>query len=327
MNTQSSIDAMQNRCDALNERISAQFEIITPKEASRLLDRSKGKRQRPVKEGVVEKYAKEIESGNWQANGETIILNTDGGIDDGQHRCKAVVRTGIPIISMVVRNVPKDSIFTIGTGAVRGPGDVLKIDNPEYKNVHMLAAGSSMLKDWLGWDINNKPRGFTPACVGRAFTNRERVVFVRQFPGIQDASNYMSAHKNLHSMITPRLGVLLRFLTNEYDSALSDTFFDGVETMDMIAIDDPRAVLHRCMMSHRVKAQKAGRGLPNLDTTWSIWVKAWNAFITDKRIADYALRHSNERNIIPDIKDAALIRSVLRNSYTNARELEQDDIA
>ena len=105
--------------------ISAPFaEIveITPEIAALFLRGNDG--NRPAKKPVVDRLVSEIVSGRWELNGETIIIAKDGCLNDGQHRCQAVIASGTPIRSMVMFGADRLSRFTTDQGIVRTTGDM-----------------------------------------------------------------------------------------------------------------------------------------------------------------------------------------------------------
>lgn len=73
-------------------------------------------------------YADEMRKGKWKENGESIIIDRNGVIKDGQHRLQATIAANhrwlVPIVSDVEPNV----MDTIDTGKNRSLSDVLEIN-------------------------------------------------------------------------------------------------------------------------------------------------------------------------------------------------------
>lgn len=78
-------------------------EIITPAEAQAYLDNNA--KHRPIKEKKVAEYMAEMQNGQWRLNGKTICFDTTGRLLNGQHRLSAVVRSGVPLTTVVVRGL------------------------------------------------------------------------------------------------------------------------------------------------------------------------------------------------------------------------------
>lgn len=98
-------------------------EVVTlnPGLAAELLRRNEMNRcVRSVKSG---QYAADIRSGRWVFNGEPIIISNTGELNDGQHRCSAVVEANISIPVLMVFGLPRESRMTVDQGAARTAGD------------------------------------------------------------------------------------------------------------------------------------------------------------------------------------------------------------
>lgn len=110
-------------------------EKITPEIAKDLLEKNTSNRK--VKEHHIRSLSEQMKKGQWQLNGETIIISKDGTILDGQHRLMSVVKSGESINSYVVYGVDDNAKNTIDTGVSRGPADILAING--YQNSTLLA--------------------------------------------------------------------------------------------------------------------------------------------------------------------------------------------
>lgn len=140
---------------------------ITPAMARALLARNPGNRR--VSEPTVSKIARDIEAGNFVVNGESIIVASDGSLNDGQHRLCAVVQTGMPIKSVVVFGPARDTRVTVDQGRSKMVGDYLAMEG--HKDSLALAAAAGYAWQWqnigrLSGQTNEKPnKGETIAFV------------------------------------------------------------------------------------------------------------------------------------------------------------------
>src|SRR5262245_57256682 len=50
----------------------------------------------------VRQIADAIRAGEWKINGETVVFNPDTTMGNGQHRCKAIILTNMPLWSWVI---------------------------------------------------------------------------------------------------------------------------------------------------------------------------------------------------------------------------------
>lgn len=110
------------------------IETITPAIAKVYLNTSEGNRN--LKRLKVAAYARDIKAGKWRVNGESIIFDAGGRLVDGHHRLTAVIDSGVPIETVVVRGVDKDAKKTIDMGASRSAGDALTLAG--HKNANNL---------------------------------------------------------------------------------------------------------------------------------------------------------------------------------------------
>jgi hypothetical protein len=116
-----------------NKDIVAEVMKITPTDATNWLKCNKI--NRPLRKRHIEFLSDEIKNGNWQLNGQPIVIADNEQILDGQHRLFAIIEAGIPIESMVVYGITPEAFKTIDTGAVRTGADALCLyfhDSPAY---------------------------------------------------------------------------------------------------------------------------------------------------------------------------------------------------
>ena len=99
---------------------------LTPKMAMDFLSNNNANRH--VDERLVLKYSNDIINGNWQMNGETIKIAHDGTVLDGQHRLKAVVKSAMPIDTLLVIGLERNAINTIDTGKPRSASNLFQIN-------------------------------------------------------------------------------------------------------------------------------------------------------------------------------------------------------
>lgn len=86
-------------------------------------------------------YEADMRAGAWVLNGESIKVSDTGLLNDGQHRCQAVVNSGCSIKTEIRFGLSRDSRTTLDQGAVRSPGDYLGMDNVDNPNECAAVAG------------------------------------------------------------------------------------------------------------------------------------------------------------------------------------------
>ena len=83
--------------------LTVEIEDITPEKAVEYLDNNF--KHREIKQTRVDKYVASMTEGNWKFNGKVITFNKDGVLLNGQHRLTAVVQSGVPLRTLVVRGI------------------------------------------------------------------------------------------------------------------------------------------------------------------------------------------------------------------------------
>ena len=128
MKNQLELIPIKNR---LENEIFIQKVLMTKELATSLLSTMVNNRN--VKETSLKRLVQEINGGTWVVNnGETIKINNQGRLVDGQHRLLAVIKTDKPTEMYLTFNCHEDSIATVDTGSARSLPNILKINNIKY---------------------------------------------------------------------------------------------------------------------------------------------------------------------------------------------------
>jgi hypothetical protein len=114
---------------------------LTPALARVLINRNPDNRR--ISAVIVESYARDMASGSWAFNGEPIIVSNDGLLNDGQHRCEAVIQSGATIPAIIVIGPDRSSRLTVDQGKMRQAGDYLSMNG--YADGNSLAAAAKYI--------------------------------------------------------------------------------------------------------------------------------------------------------------------------------------
>ena len=147
---------------------------LTPALASLLLDRNPANRK--LRDNAVERFAYEIEGDRWTFNGEPILVSDTGELNDGQHRCAAVVRAGKSIPVVMIVGVSRESRTTLDQGRARTAADYLAMRNEA--NATNLAVAAN-----FAWQYQT--RGMLAKGGSAKATKSEIIAFVQDNPGIR----------------------------------------------------------------------------------------------------------------------------------------------
>ena len=237
-----------------------QIETITPEAASTLLDQAEGVFQnRSLRRRLLDKLVRDIQSGAWVLNGESIKLDRSGVLVDGQHRLHACVQANRPIDTLVVRGVPKEAHRTIDHGATRSFSDTLKMEGHKY--AVGLAAGCGVI-----WRVENG-RMTSPS-------DTELLAVARAHPGLADwvpKLNNEVVLRRLSGGVSVVTGLFTLF--SEIDEDLAQKLFLKVARgLGFENETDPAYCLRKVL--EKTQARRGGRTPREVIAAW--YIKTWN---------------------------------------------------
>ena len=112
-------------------------ESIGPDQASALLAGNLSNRD--LSQSFVNKYAADMESGKWASNASMIRIDTNGHLQDGQHRLAAIKQSGTTQDFVVVKDCPVEDFKKLDLGRGRSARDALTVLG--YKKPKVLSGG------------------------------------------------------------------------------------------------------------------------------------------------------------------------------------------
>lgn len=112
---------------------------MTPDLARQLL--TQNKRNRPLSTPHVVALAKKMKAGEWVLTHQGIAIDSDGVLQDGQHRLSAVIMANVTVPMMMMTGMPPENFDAIDVdGRPRSVADLLTIRRPTTKNGTRIAA-------------------------------------------------------------------------------------------------------------------------------------------------------------------------------------------
>lgn len=132
------------------KEIVSKVEMVSPDKAKQLLERNPNNRN--IVQKRVEQICRVIKDGKWVLNGETIILDSDGALMDGQHRLMAIAKSGMTVPVLIVKGVPRVHGYSIDRGMGRTVNHVLQMEG--IKNSALSAAISNMVWQYRFSKVN-----------------------------------------------------------------------------------------------------------------------------------------------------------------------------
>lgn len=232
---------------------------ITPVMAEQFLASNDNNRKRILR--VVEKYARDMGTGNWALNGQTIKISKTGKLLDGQHRCFAAVRAGRSFHSIVVRGLPDEIFDTLDSGPVRSLGEILATRGE--RNANALAA--ALQKLWLYQQD-------MPTFHAWRGSHAELLRVLEQNPRIRESVNLTLSR--LHDVLPGGIAGATHYLAARVDRERADWFVmrtgDGVG----LGLDDPIRRFRELLLRDRRNKRNPLREVEK----WALAIKAINAF-------------------------------------------------
>ena len=186
--------------------------VVTPKKATAWLNITKasGFKNRAINHVLLDKLCADLRAGKWIPNAETIKLDKEGVVIDGQHRLIACVKTGISFIASVAKNVDREAFSTIDCGCARNASQVLRMDNVKYYK-HVAATICTI--------VQIRKKMLMARC--NKMTNTEVLEFYRENSELLDQSiAAVLPTATSHKHLTPRIAAAALFvLVTDYGAS------------------------------------------------------------------------------------------------------------
>ena len=255
----------------MGTQMNISTETVTPAIAREWLTHNIDNRS--PREASIESYAQDMLAGRWQLTGESIKFAEDGRLLDGQNRLMAVIKSGIPIETVVVRGLDPRSQIAMDGGIARTSGDALGFARQDGESKYLLGATSRNCLAWtMGWIKHSRQT------IGAVSTSAI-VEFVQTDPRIHQAvqlgSKYGRSGKARLTMPSPAPLGFFAWLATGRGATWEDveSFAADVSEARSDGAGDPRAAVIQRFMS----AQTSRESLNTVSQT-HIFSRGWNAY-------------------------------------------------
>lgn len=175
------LDWLQERIDASIKEPVTEVVTLTPVLARILLERNEA--NRPVSAINLDRMQRDITEGRWAFNGEALIVAKDGKLNDGQHRCMAVIEAGRPIRTVIVFGPDRQSRLTLDQGVVRTAGHYLGMNG--FSDANVVGSVAAFV-----WQYKTMGR-LSAGAFGRA-TKSEVLATAQHYSTIPDSVKFVS---------------------------------------------------------------------------------------------------------------------------------------
>lgn len=242
--------------------ITADIEMIGPPEATTMLLES-DVQNRSVRTRVVNGYADEMRSGKWLVTGESIKIDRQGGLIDGQHRLRAIIDAGVTLPILVVRGLDRSVIRVIDTAVRRSAADSLRFAGFTYPN---MMAVSSVARLAVARDSGGLA---TYGKVQKAVSHLAIIDWVTEHPDVNDSVRFGYAHFGKLGIVPSPLAYA-HWKLSTIDPLEAIAFFEGLTALQTTGADDPRYVLFRAFAEERYRVNP-GVIIGRTFTAWNAW--------------------------------------------------------
>ena len=242
---------------------------------------------RPVRRTHVKSIAAQIEKGQWQLNGESIIVDDNGNIVDGQHRLLAIIHAGKSVDSIVVRGVNPDSFKTIDSGATRQAGDVLTLSG--YKSGKALAAAINCIHAcYASNGFYDTPRTTSGSQI--QLTKVDYLRLVKEYDGCADSVSYIHARSNSVAVFRPgSFASAMHYIFGTENALARDAFFNAIANGLPHFTPSDSTVRLRKSYENTAKAREMKA---SAKCRYQTWRTAWDQFVVKYEREQRPLRFS-----------------------------------
>jgi len=277
----------------MDTHIKTTIEKITPETASQYLSSCSHPDNRNV-DYKKREYVKIMRKGEWMLNGEPIVFDSNGVLQNGHTRLNAVVLSEVPVEFLIVRGVDPACFWTYDSGKNRTPGDVLQMAG--FKNGRSLAAiisGTLIYRSALS--VNNGQGG----SLNRKLTRDELLFEADKNKDIYETAYRLSVCENKKPPVYSRItgtAYSLALLAGVPERVLL-SFAAGLNTGDRLSKNHPANTLRKKALQHspgehsKTKAKLSSNYL-TVATVYSL-----NAYLNCKELK--IIRVQEEHNAIP----------------------------
>lgn len=211
---------------------------ISPARAIELMGENANNRS--ISRARVNRLVTEIRSGNWQLNGETVIISQSGKLLDGQHRLAAVALSGQTVRMAIAYDAPEDAVSTIDTGRSRSNSDILTIRGID--GGHKIAAATGTFWRMM---VNAHPVAILPASYA--------MTIIERYPAFSTWTERVNKAATALRLV-PNAGLIasLVYLTSVANREdLAERLFSGLSTGAGLQDGDPVLALRNRMLNRR----------------------------------------------------------------------------
>lgn len=262
---------------------TSDLEWITPEIAEKWLDAfNSGNRKKRAR--AIAKYSTDMAGEDWLITGDSIRFDWDGRLVDGQHRLSAIVKSGVPVETFVVRGLNPKVREVIDQNVPRNAADALGFNGVEKYRAQIAAS----LRVIFSLETGQICRANSSTAA--TLSNSQYVEAYYDNPGLEDSvAVAMSVAKKCGGTPTPV--AVAHYILDQVDSAANAEFWESASTRRTNGIGDPRNTMCDAL-GNRLKAVQ-NAACVNAYQLFVIF-KCWNAWREGKELKSIRSSYTRE---------------------------------
>lgn len=263
---------------------TAEIYTVTPAIAKRWLSRNV--RNRKIKPGSINAYARDMIAGKWRLTGEAIKFDTNGALADGQNRLHAVIKANASVPMLVVRGIDPDAQLVMDSGVKRSVMDQLVMNGTKNPAVLAAAARFALSEPAAGFITDGIPK--------TTVTNSEIAEFIEdQGEALLQAAEIAQHYYPAIDMPPSVLAVAWMNFAN-IDIVAAGEFFSSIADMKTGGAGDARLAFARRLGTIRKNRER----VPQV-AYLSLIFRAWNAWRSNQTIKNLPTHIGKELVRVP----------------------------
>jgi hypothetical protein len=232
---------------------------------------------RRIKRDLVERLTRDIKEGRWELNAQPLLIDSEGHLGDGQHRCLAVIKAGKAVPVVVTFGIAPTAFATLDSGRSRTPGDVLYVSG-EKSTGYLSRVLNLISLDKHGLMKKNR--------WSESATNSEREQLLGEHPEIRESVQRCEKGK---AVISTGTLAYVHWRGHQIAAQAADDFVDALVTGANLPVDSPAHVLREMLLKNKVNRRKKLQG----PVVLAYIIKAFNAFARGETMRKLTLRPSD----------------------------------
>jgi hypothetical protein len=261
------------------ENLRGEVRHITPSVAREFLKTNK--KNRRVVASRIERLATAMRNGEWVIS-QPLMFNCDGTLIDGQHRCHAIVESGVTVPMLILHGFDSEETFA-------------KLDDVAARSLaHWLTIRGEARPDLLAAVIrmhHANERGRNPFVQGGGrgitLTGPMGLDLLDATPDIR--KSVTEGPGIINTYLPPRICAYLHFRFAQSDKTLANRFFVDLVSGDYQGDGDPIYLLRERLRSNRNAREK----LSAVELA-ALTIKAWNAYRRDAPLKNLKWQRGGE---------------------------------